>query len=80
MVVTVTALFGICWLTDMIVHVVDQNTSYTIDKKVYTVIHTMILISSAVNPFVYALVSQNFKEKLKKVMCCTISRADILPA
>lgn len=71
MVVTVTALFGICWLTDMIVHVVEYNTTYTIDSNVYTVIHTMILFSSAVNPFVYALINQNFRVKIKRMMSCT---------
>ena len=80
MVVTITALFSICWLTDTVVHVVEDNTSYIIDKNVYTVIHTMILFSSAANPFVYALLNQTFREKIKKVMFCTRSTAAIPPA
>lgn len=80
MVVTVTALFSICWLTDTVVHVVEDNSSYTIDKNVYTVIHTLILFSSAANPFVYALLNQTFREKIKKVMFCTRSTAVIPPA
>ena len=73
MVVTVTAMFGICWLTDAIAHVVENHTSYSMDKVVFTVIHTMILFNSAVNPFVYALLNQNFREKIKGVICCTCS-------
>ena len=71
MVIVVTASFGVCWLTDIIVHLVEANTFYTIDNVVYTVIHTIILLNSAVNPYVYALINQNFREKMKGMMCCT---------
>lgn len=76
MVITVTALFGICWLTDAVAHVVEDSTSYTaIDKVVFNVIHTMVLFNSAVNPFVYALMNQNFRKKMKEIICCTGSTA-----
>ena len=71
MVVTVTAMFGICWFTDAIAHVVYFHTAIT--HEVFTVLHTMILFSSAVNPFVYALLNQNFREKTKGFICCTCS-------
>ncbi|XP_078367672.1 pyroglutamylated RF-amide peptide receptor-like [Oculina patagonica] len=80
MAVTVTALFGICWLTDMILHLVDGFLSYRINKDVYTVTHTMILFSSAANPFLYALINQNFREKIKGIICCARSSAVIHPA
>ncbi|KAL9975315.1 hypothetical protein ACROYT_G012468 [Oculina patagonica] len=80
MVVTVTALFGVCWLTDIITHAVDGVVSYSIDKDVYTVTHTMILFSSAANPFLYALVNQSFREKIKGIICCARSTAVIHPA
>ncbi|KAL9975313.1 hypothetical protein ACROYT_G012466 [Oculina patagonica] len=79
MVVTVTAIFGICWLTDEIVHLVDAFLSYSIDKDVYTVTHTMILFSSAANPFVYSLTNKNFREKIKGIICCARSTAVIQP-
>ncbi|KAL9951071.1 hypothetical protein ACROYT_G043666 [Oculina patagonica] len=71
MVITVTAMFGIGWLTDGVAHLVEDNTFYTIDKAVYTVIHAMILVNSAANPFVYALLNQNFREKIKGMLCCS---------
>ena len=71
MVVTVTAIFGICYLTDIIAHVVENHTTYSMDKVVFTVIHTVILFNSAVNPFVYALVNTNFREKIKNMLCFT---------
>jgi len=68
--VTVTAIFGICWVPDAIVHNLSSNTSLSIGKDAYTVIHTLILFSSAVNPFVYALVNTTFREKLKGMLSC----------
>ena len=70
MVIAVTILFGICWLTDIFVHLVEVKTSYTMDKVVYTVVHTMILFNSALNPFLYALINQNFRKKMKEMLCC----------
>ncbi|KAL9951082.1 hypothetical protein ACROYT_G043678 [Oculina patagonica] len=76
MVITVTTLFGICWLTDAVAHVVEDSTSYTaIDKVVFTVIHTMVLFNSAANPFVYALINLNFRKKMKEIIFCTGSPA-----
>ena len=80
MAVTVTAIFGICWLTDQVVHLADAFLSYSIDKDVYNVTHSMILFSSASNPFVYALINQNFRQKIKSMMCCTHLTAVTHPA
>ena len=71
MILTVTAMFGICWLTEMIAHVVQNHSSYSMDKVVFTVTHTVILFNSAVNPFVYALINKNFREKIKTMLCFT---------
>ena len=70
MVVSVTSMFGICWLTDTIAHVVQNHTSYNMDI-VFPVTHTVILFNSAVNPFVYALLNTNFREKINGMLCFT---------
>ncbi|XP_078352672.1 pyroglutamylated RF-amide peptide receptor-like [Oculina patagonica] len=70
MVITVTTLFAICWQTDTISHV---SISYNDHKVVFTVIHTMILVNSSINPFVYALINKNFRDKIKEMLCCTRS-------
>ena len=76
MILTVTAMFGVCWLTDIIAHVVENYTSYTVDKVVFAFIRTMILFNSAVNPFLYALINTNFREKIKGMLCFT-GRAEV---
>ena len=69
--VTVAAVFGICWAPDVIAHKLDVNTSLSISETAYAVIHTLILFSSAVNPFLYALVNKTFREKLVGMICCS---------
>ena len=70
MVITITAIFGICWVSDIITHSIDYFTSLSISQSVYVVIHILVLFNSTVNPFVYALISQTFREKLKGMICC----------
>ena len=68
MILAVTAMFGICWLTDTIAHVAKNHTSYNMDI-VFPVTRTVLLFNSAVNPFVHALINKNFREKIKGMLC-----------
>ena len=69
--ITVTAIFGICWAPDVIAHNLDLFTPVSISELAYAVFHMLVLFSSAVNPFVDALVNKNFREKLKGMICCS---------
>ena len=73
MVAVVTAIFGICWLMSTVVYNVEFFTeSLHIGLTANGVISdTMVLFNSAVNPFVYALLNQHFKDKMKRIICCT---------
>ena len=71
MVVTVSGIFGICWGTSTVVYTLKYETSYNIGPIPVTIANTMVLFNSAVNPFVYALLNQQFKEKIKGMICCT---------
>ena len=75
MVTTVSAIFGICWPTDLLLHIVDNVSG--LHPVVFTVTHTLILFSSAVNPFAYALINQRFREKIKRMICCNSSRVHV---
>ena len=70
MVLTVSAIFGICWGTNEVLHVIKQATSYKFDPDVFSITHSMIMFSSAVNPFAYVLVNQRFRRKMVKTICC----------
>ena len=71
MVVTVTVIFGICWVSDIIAHSMDYYSPHSTSKEAYLTIHTLILLNTAVNPFVYALISQTFRQKMKRMVYCT---------
>ena len=75
MVVVVTAIFGVCWLMSTVVYNVEFFTaSLHIGLTVNGVISdTMVLFNSAVNPFVYSLLNERFREKLKGMICCKSS-------
>ncbi|CAH3193452.1 unnamed protein product [Porites evermanni] len=49
MIVTVSAIFGITWLPDVILHVLEQTTSLKFSPAIFAVVHTIIMFNSAVN-------------------------------
>ena len=71
MVVVITAIFGMCWGVNQIVHIFKFFSSYTIGALPTVVANTMVLVNSAINPFVFALLNQQFRERMKSVLCCT---------
>ena len=73
MVVTVSAIFVICWGTDLILHILDVFTSHKLSPLAIPIAHTMLMFNSAVNPFAYALINQKFREKMKGMICCSLS-------
>ena len=68
MVVTVSAIFGISWGTSSVAYALKHFTSHDIGNVAIT--NTMALFNSAVNPYVYALLNQQFREKVKRMMSC----------
>jgi len=78
MVITVSSIFGISWGTSSVSYALKHFTSHS---SVYVVItNTMALFNSAVNPFVYALFNQQFREKVKRMMRCTFRFASRIGA
>ncbi len=69
MVVTVSAIFGISWGTSSVSYVLKHFSSHNIGNVAIT--NTMAMFNSAVNPFVYALLNQQFREKVKGMMGCS---------
>ena len=77
MVATVSVIYGICWGTIQVLYTLWRLTSFNMGPVLIAISNTMILFNSAVNPFVYALLNKNFREKMKGMMCC--SRAVVHP-
>ncbi|CAH3193451.1 unnamed protein product [Porites evermanni] len=71
MIVTVSAIFGITWLPDTIMHTVEVTTSLKFGPVVFPIVHTIIMFNCAVNPFVYALINQRFREKMRRMLYCS---------
>ena len=71
MVITVSAIFRICWGTMQILYFLTFFTSYNIGPVTIAIVNTMVLFNSVVNPFVYALLNQQFREKMRRMICCT---------
>ena len=69
MVVTVSAIFGICWGAKVTVQISHRFTSYNFRPVVVAIANIMVMLNSAVNPFAYALINQRFRQKIKKMIC-----------
>ncbi|KAL9957299.1 hypothetical protein ACROYT_G038918 [Oculina patagonica] len=71
MVILVSVIFGVSWLTDSTTFFLGFFTpSHTFGDVTYATASTMIMFNSAINPFIYALVNQRFREKIKGMICC----------
>ena len=70
MVVTLSVIFGICWGTTQVIYTLKSSGHVT-----RAIAKTMVMFNAAVNPFVYALLNQQFREKMKGTVCCTGSFA-----
>ena len=69
--VTVSIIFSICWLADAVIFLMSYHSTTNSPSDVtWAIAAVMILFNSAVNPFVYALINQRFKEKLKGLIRC----------
>ena len=70
MVVTVSFLFGICWGTESVEFFLRAYTSLDISSLHVAIADTMVVFNSALNPFIFALMNHQFKEKIKRMFIC----------
>ena len=66
MAVSVSAIFAVCWLTDSISYILSFYTAaHTFNDVTYVATSIMIMLNAAINPIIYALVSKQFRDKIK---------------
>ena len=75
-VITVSAIFGFCWITGLLIYVLSYYDIYMFGPASYAISDTMFMFNSAVNPFVYSLLNERFREKMKGMICCRSSPVD----
>ena len=68
MAVVVSIIFGICWGTIQILYTLHAFEVFRLDKVVIAIGNILVLFNSTINPFVYALLSENFRQKLKEMV------------
>ncbi|XP_068670027.1 neuropeptide FF receptor 2-like [Montipora foliosa] len=66
MVLIVSFMFEITWITDTALHIIVID----LNSPEISIAHALIMFNSAVNPFVYALLSQRFRQKMKGMIFC----------
>lgn len=68
-VITVSAIFGVCWITGLLIYILSYYDIYMFGPASYAIADTMFMFNSAINPFVYSLLNERFKGKLKGMFC-----------
>ena len=69
-VITVSAIFGVCWITGLLIYILSYFDIYMFGSASYVISDTLFMLNSTVNPFVYALLNERFREKIKGALCC----------
>ena len=68
-VITVSAIFGVCWITGLLIYILSYYDIYMFGAASYTISDTMFMFNSAINPFVYSLLNERFRGKLQGMFC-----------
>ena len=81
MVIVVSVLYAICWLPNLVIYMLSRfnpdllghGSYFFADTFVISVV--LVALNSAMNPFIYALHSTNFRRHIKNALCCRTYRA-----
>lgn len=70
MVVSVSAIFGTCWITVTVGYMLSQFNFNIFGAASNVISHTLVMFNSAVNPLLYGLLNHKFRMKFKGMLCC----------
>ena len=68
-VITVSIIFGVTWLADTFNFVLHFYKP-SFNKLTFAATSIFVLFNSAINPVLYALINQRYKEKMKGILRC----------
>ena len=81
MVIVVSVLYAICWLPNLVIYMLSRFNPDLLEHGSYFFADTFVIsvvlvaLNSAMNPFIYALHSTNFRRHIKSALCCRTYRA-----
>lgn len=71
MAITLTVIYSICWLPNLILYILAFNLSDTVyGSPLYRWTVVLTCLNSTVNPFVYTLQSRRFRVSVKRALLC----------
>lgn len=71
MAITLTIIYSICWLPNLILYILVFNISESVyGSPLYRWTVVLTCLNSAVNPFVYTLQSRRFRASVKRALMC----------
>ena len=71
MVITLTVIYSICWLPNLVLYILAFNISDTVyGSPLYRWSVVLTCLNSTVNPFVYTLQSRRFRVAVKRALLC----------
>ena len=83
MVSVVSIMYAVCWLPNLVLYMLSQFKPELYAYGSYPYVASVVLVglNSAMNPFIYALHSTNFRQHIRGALCCkTYRSADFLNA
>lgn len=81
MVAVVSIMYTVCWLPNVVLYMLSQYKPelYAYGSVPYVTSVVLVGVNSAMNPFIYALHSTNFRQHIRGALCCkTYRSADFL--
>ena len=66
-----TAVFGLCWLPDFVTEMIDSTFQFT--GPWMKIAYMLLWANGVLNPFLYALMSDQFRKAYKNVFLCRVT-------
>ncbi|KAL4842971.1 hypothetical protein H8958_000545, partial [Nasalis larvatus] len=86
MMVTVVALFAVCWAPFHVVHMMTEYSNFEKEyddvtiKMIFAIVQIIGFSNSICNPIVYAFMNENFKKNILSAVCYCIVNKTFSPA